>query len=236
MVRYVNKEGNIVVGNTLSLLMANETITRCKESNTGDLVVDTMRFWVQTDHPDLHELPVLGIMNAGSLRWTKDISAGSNLTKGDILNLLPFGNMIVVIETSGSVLKAALEHSVANLPNSYGGFLQVGGFTFIHNCHIISAGNGICYSEPGSRILNVSYTDGNPILDNDMFYLAMPDYLYKGGDGYAMLVNQPIIIDEEDSIPVFDSLLMYIQQNYFISPQVDGRIMETQRESMDIWR
>jgi len=219
-------EGNIVVGNTQVLLMANESITRCKESNTGNYVADTMREWSAdslTNHPPL---PILAVINAGALRWTTDVYANTSLTKGSILNLLPFGNFITVIKTNGTVLRNALENSVSTLPTSFGGFLQISGFKYSHDCKIISSGDGICSSPPGSRVLNITYIDGSPVQPTDDIYLALPDYLAQGGNSYIMFINETVIIDPENSKTIFDTVINDIIMMYWISPTLDGRIIE----------
>jgi 2',3'-cyclic-nucleotide 2'-phosphodiesterase (5'-nucleotidase family) len=225
-VEQFDKEGSIIVGNTRVQLMANESITRCKEANTGNFVADVMANWTTVNLERAPPLPVFAAINSGALRWTTDVFAGTNLTKGKVLDLLPFGNSITVIRTTGAVLKEALENSVSTLPNAFGGFLQISGFRFNHDCKIISSGDGSCKSNPGSRVLNMTYYDDTPINEDDYFYLALPDFLSQGGNGYTMFENATIIIDPENSKTIFDTVIDDVTRKYYISPKIEGRIIE----------
>jgi len=224
-----NKEGKIIVGNTLVLLMGNETFTRCKESNTGNLVTDVIRNWTMDALKGFPVLPVLSVINSGGLRWTTDIVAGTDLTKQIILDLLPYGNLISVITISGLDLRLVLEASVSSLPSTSGSYLQVSGFSFTVNCNIQSANNGQCYSNPYSRVGNITLSDENggiPVKDSEMYYLALPNFLQSGGDKYSIFLSQTIIIDPDNTITIFDALIKYIEGEHYISPMVEGRIQE----------
>lgn len=52
-----------------------------------------------------------------------------NISKGDVLTTLPFGNTVDVITIKGKYIRQAFEHSVAHydLVDSSGAFLQVSG-------------------------------------------------------------------------------------------------------------
>lgn len=61
------------------------------------------------------------------------------VTKGDIINVLPFGNVVQVVSMTGEKILEMLEWSVYNLNNRtstgnlYGAYLQYGGLQVIEN-------------------------------------------------------------------------------------------------------
>ena len=57
-------------------------------------------------------------------------SMRGTITIGEVLEVLPFGNALVTLELTGEEILQALEHSVAELEEEAGQFLQVSGITF----------------------------------------------------------------------------------------------------------
>jgi len=220
-----NATTKIVVGNSLVLLRGVYSYIRCKETNTGNFVTDAVRNWTITALKD-PTLPVICVINSGALRWGYDVMANANLTKGIVLGLLPFGNTIALIQISGLDLRSALEFSVSLLPKIAGSFIQVSGISFNVDCTVEIGGNGTCFSPVGSRVSNLTLTNGTLIKDTDMLYLATNDYLQKGGDTYSMFLNKPLILDPENTVTLFDALIEAVEKTYFISPSIEGRIKE----------
>jgi 5'-nucleotidase len=68
------------------------------------------------------------ITNGGGIRAS--ISKG-NITRGDIITVLPFGNYIVTKRMKGSDILAALEHGLSAYPDQNGGFPQVGNIEYL---------------------------------------------------------------------------------------------------------
>ena len=88
------------------------------ETNLGNLIVDAML--------DITGAEV-AIMNGGGIRAS--IEAGE-ITKGDVITVLPFGNYIVIKEVKGADLKAALENGASAYPDPKGAFPHVGGMSY----------------------------------------------------------------------------------------------------------
>jgi len=91
------------VGHTNVELDARGAVGRTRETNIGDFVADAFRRATGAD---------VAIMNGGSIR-ADDIIKPGDLTRRDVLSLLPFKNRVVKMELTGATLRAALEHGVA---------------------------------------------------------------------------------------------------------------------------
>lgn len=106
----------------------------------------------------------IAIINAGSIR--SSIQKG-NVTLKDIYELYPFDNTVVVFNLRGKTLKKILEKGLNN--RGKGAFLY--------------------YSHPIEIIVTPKTTNylygGVPIYDNVLYSVAVPDFLYNGGDGYV---------------------------------------------------
>src|SRR6185503_5923182 len=92
---------------------------RTRETNMGNFVADLYRQAVGAD---------VALVNGGSIRADATIAPGA-LNRRDVLSILPFNNKIVKIQTTGAVLRAALEHGVASIgvEGQPGRFPQVSG-------------------------------------------------------------------------------------------------------------
>ena len=68
--------------------------------------------------------------------------AKGEITIGDVISVLPFGNDPVIVTLTGAELKEIFERSVSSVPNEFGGFLHVSGMKFEFDSRM----------EPGNRI------------------------------------------------------------------------------------
>lgn len=153
-----------VLGHTPVTLNGERTAVRTSETNLGNLIADAMR---------AESGAQLALLNGGTIRTS--IAAGE-ITKGDVLDVLPFGNYIVTKKINGSNLRAALENAVKALPEENGGFLQVSGLTFT-----------IDQAAPaGGRVKNVMI-DGKPLDIAAEYVVATNDFMAAGGDNFSMI-------------------------------------------------
>ncbi|MGZ5802210.1 MAG: bifunctional metallophosphatase/5'-nucleotidase, partial [Burkholderiaceae bacterium] len=169
------------VGETAVALDARQQTNRSMETNLGSWLADVYRASVNAD---------VAIINGGSIRSNAIFDAGK-LTKRDILTLLPFENPIVKVKISGSTLRLALEHGVAEVPNNKeaGQFPQVSGLRFSYDA-----------SRPkGARIVDIT-VGGEPLDDKREYSLALNSYLAEGGDGYAMFKGLPYLLSPENAL------------------------------------
>jgi 2',3'-cyclic-nucleotide 2'-phosphodiesterase (5'-nucleotidase family) len=143
---------------------------RTKPTNLGNMIAAAM---VEATGADA------AFTNGGGIRAS--IAAG-DITRGDIITVLPFNNTVVVIEVTGQEIYDALEWGYSRLPEANGGFPQ-------------TANLGIVYSrfaEVGNRIKRV-LLNGKLIDKNATYRLATNDFMAAGGDGYTMF-NKNIVM------------------------------------------
>ncbi|WMJ83893.1 5'-nucleotidase C-terminal domain-containing protein [Oscillospiraceae bacterium LTW-04] len=167
-----------VLGNTPVNLNGARADVRTGETNLGNLIADAMR---------VESGAQIALINSGAIR--DSIPAGE-ITKGNIINVLPFGNYIVTKKLNGSNLRAALESAVKALPEENGAFLQVSGLSFTVDAA----------ASPGGRIKNVMI-DGKPLDIATEYVVATNDFLAAGGDDFPMLgksktINEFAALDE----------------------------------------
>lgn len=120
----------------------------------------------------------MALVNAGSIRAA--IPPGE-VNGGQLLAAIPFGNAVVLREYTGDQILLALEHGVAGEGGRGPALLQPAGLRYVVDA-----------SRPsGSRILaaDMVASDGKvtPLEADRLYRVALPAYLARGGDGYAML-------------------------------------------------
>jgi len=134
------------------------------------------------------------ITNGGGIRASMD---AGNVTIGDVINVLPFTNIITVAEITGADVYAALEHGYRMLPGENGGFSQTD-LQVVYNR----------FAEPGKRILRV-LLNGKLIDKNATYKVATNDFMAAGGDGYTMFGR----VLTEGSL-LSDVFIEFLKKNY----------------------
>jgi 5'-nucleotidase len=160
-------------------------VERSGETPMGNYLADLMKKELKTD---------FALTNGGGLRDTfpaatykvvdatyKRPGAGAtgpfDVTLGDAISVLPFGNSVAVATITGTQLWAALENGVSQFPSG-GRFPQISGFKFSFDST----------KAVGSRITAVTRVDGTAIAkDAKTYTVATNDFMLYGGDGYTML-------------------------------------------------
>jgi 2',3'-cyclic-nucleotide 2'-phosphodiesterase (5'-nucleotidase family)/predicted AlkP superfamily phosphohydrolase/phosphomutase len=200
---------------------------RLCESLVGNIVTDAMRLTFETD---------FAITNSGGLR--ADLTCPSPdipddfcgpftpppwpITRGQVLGVLPFGNLVSTVDVSGAELKTYLENGVSAMPGANGRFPQVSGLCFDYD---ISA-------PVGSRVIPASVVrqaaDGTctgAVVDltaASMYHIAINDFMAAGGDGY------PNVAARAHSREIMDQTVAdWITANTPLSPAIQGRIVCT---------
>ena len=164
-----------------------ETGRTC-ESLIGDVITDAMRFTYGTD---------FALTNSGGIRadltcppeggdFCPGDGAANQISKGQVLTVLPFGNVAVTLQVSGAELKEMLEVGLSHMPEPSGAFPQVSGLCFTYD---ITA-------EPGNRVTGAvrQAADGTctgeaiDLTDAATYTLTTNDFTASGGDGYPVLI------------------------------------------------
>ncbi len=188
---------------------------RTKETNLGNLITDGMLAKAKTINPDT----VVALTNGGGIRASFD---AGDITVGEVLTVMPFGNSLAIMNLTGAEIKTALEHSVSQAPAANGAFLQVSGLKFTYDSSLAA----------GSRVTSVEVKDaaGNfaAINDTATYAVATNTFTAKGGDGYTVFadayadgrVSEPGFVD-------YEIFIDYLKQSTNVNPAVEGRIVDS---------
>ncbi|HEY8343923.1 MAG TPA: 5'-nucleotidase C-terminal domain-containing protein [Bacillota bacterium] len=189
---------NAVIGKTPVRLVGERQLVRTGETNLGNLITDAMRALSGAE---------IALTNGGGIRAS--IEAGE-ITIENVLEVLPFGNTVVVKEMKGSDLLSCLEHGVSLYPEPSGAFPQVSGLFFTINP-----------TKPAGERISAVQVNGKPLLPNGIYTVATNDFLAAGGDGYTWFAPAKNV----GELGGLDEVLIeYIQSRGVIAPEVEGRI------------
>jgi 2',3'-cyclic-nucleotide 2'-phosphodiesterase (5'-nucleotidase family) len=142
------------------------------------------------------------------------------ITRGQVLTVLPFGNVVVTVPITGADLKTMLENGVSQMPAANGRFPQVSGLCFTYNIA----------SPAGSRVTGAvrQAADGTctgsaiDLTPGAGYTLATNDFVASGGDFYPVLNTRPGYATRD----VMDQVLAnHIVANTPISPAIQGRVV-----------
>ena len=159
-----------VVAHSDKALTDEREIIRRQESELGNLFADALRWKSGAD---------FAIMNCGGIR--AGLPAG-DITRGDILALAPFSNLLKTAEIDGKTIREMLEHSVSGYPGTPGGFLAVSGLNFSFDP-----------SQPAGQRVQDIFINGAPVEENKMYIMGAVDFLLLGGNDYEMLKGLKVI-------------------------------------------
>lgn len=178
----IDREYGKVFAHTEVKLEGTGIIRLTKETNLGDLVADSMRWKFN----ELTGIDAAAIINGGAIRDSINIG---EISKKDILNVLPFYNTLALVEVTGKELLNALEVSTSSLPDPTSAFPQVSGIEYTVN-------TGIPYDEgpeyPGSTYkspasigrVTINTVCGKEFDINDKYTLIVSNFMSSGGDTY----------------------------------------------------
>jgi 2',3'-cyclic-nucleotide 2'-phosphodiesterase (5'-nucleotidase family) len=220
--------GTVIGNSTVFIPRADscgQSAGRTCESLVGNTTTDAMRTTYSVD---------FAITNSGGLRADLTCPTTDNpsdfcpaytpppylITRGQVLTVLPFGNVVVSLDVNGAELKTMLENGVSQMPAVNGRFPQVSGLCFTYdislpvNSRVLSAvyqaGDGSCTGGPVDLTAGSTYS----IVEND--------FMVNGGDGY------PNFFSRSTSRDIMDQVLAdYVTNNVSISPSIQGRIVCT---------
>lgn len=187
-----------VIGKTAVKLDGEREQVRAGETNLGNLITDAMVDMTGAD---------MAITNGGGIRAS--IGEGE-ITKGDVITVLPFGNYIVTKKLTGAQIKAGIENGVNAYPDAKGAFPHVSGLTFV-----IDASKAA-----GSRVQDMKIK-GAPVEMNKEYLVATNDFMASGGDEYTSFKDSAIV----NEFPALDeALVAYIQKIGTVNTKAEGRI------------
>lgn len=195
---------------------------RSHETNSGIYVTDAM---VEYGRNGGFNNPTdFAMINGGGIR--DQIVQGEPITEGDVIAVLPFGNIISQIQVTGETIYDMFELAYSattvtepysssdgqytveaidedsNLPSlaALGGFLQVSSDIKIYFDPTLEVGQRVL----GVYILNRETSEFELVADDasGSYFMATNDFLAQGGDGYTMLSG------EREEGPSLDRVVM----------------------------
>lgn len=203
------------VGETsIALTGTNPRLCRIEECLLGNMITDAVLEETGAD---------IVLQNGGGIR--ADIDVGE-ITLGEVLTVLPFGNLISTFELSGADVIATLENSVSRIQldadnnpmvdDASGRFMQVAGMRYVFDAT----------QEVGSRVVSAQVLQDGDYVDIDpaaIYNVATNDFIRAGGDGYSVLVDNAINPYDQGS-PLDQVVADYIAANSPIIVELEGRI------------
>lgn len=197
-----------LVGETSVYLEGDRTVCRFEECNLGNLITDAMRAETGAQ---------IAIENGGGIRASLDVG---DITYGDVLTVLPFGNLTSTFSLTGQDVKAALENGVSrwDVEEGTGRFAQVSGLRYTFDP-----------ARPvGSRVTKVEVQSADsgeyePLNLTSTYTVAANDFMRAGGDDYSVFVEKAIN-PYDFGRPLDQVVADYITENSPIDPETEGRI------------
>ncbi|CAG8554798.1 1270_t:CDS:2 [Cetraspora pellucida] len=200
------------------------SMLRTQETAFGNFVADLMFYAYQ---PCVHFNIDCAILAGGSIR--SDSIYDEEITLGDLLEIFPFEDTVVVIRVTGRQIWDVLQNAVSMVPKQEGRFPIVSGLKIEYNRN----------AEPNDRLRNVWLTERqNPITEDgegdddenisedpgphriigklDMqktYTVCTRSYLASGGDGYKAFAEPTTkyLVDDEAGL-----ILSTLVRRYFI--------------------
>jgi 2',3'-cyclic-nucleotide 2'-phosphodiesterase (5'-nucleotidase family) len=128
----------------------------------ADLLCDAAKNEIQMANKE--NLPLFSVININGLR--APLPKG-NITVSDIYSLMPFENQLVILKLSGQEITELFNH----IGTSGGDGIAGATFTFRNK-----------------QVLNPKI-NGNPLQNDQFYYVATSDYLANGGDHYTIFTK-----------------------------------------------
>ncbi len=194
--------------------------TRLNESAMGNMVADAMR------------LKYAGVdaayTNSGGLRADLNCApptAGEQpceVTWGEMFSVLPFGNRTVIETLTGAQLEQAFLNGFSPACNpqvATGRFPQVSGLKVTFTCNgTTPVVTGMWKTPQGIGGPQI------PIGPADPVRFVTNDFMYTGGDGYAVFTQGADVLQPGDDL--LEVTISYVAANSPVGPVVEGRIVK----------
>lgn len=190
--RGVDTQMSVVIGET------DVPLTKAQpECLLGNFMADAQLMAAQQVDPKV----TVSVLNYGGIRLP--YIAPGKLTKGKMFELMPFDNMVAIVEMSGATLQKLCDYmaSVKGWPVS-----------------------GLSYKIKGKRAVTV--TVGGVALNEHVYYkVAMSDYLAKGGDNLEFIAA---LRAKVTNIFLRDAMISYVEalarQHKQLHPNIENRV------------
>ena len=154
----------------------------------------------------------IALMNGGGIRT--GLPAG-DITIGDVLTMLPFGNTLATARVTGADLTAAVANGLSRA--GAGAFPQIAGARIVWNP----------LAAPAERLVSLSLRqpDGSfaPVVAERLYRIVTNNFMRSGGDGYVSLRDRAV--DPYDAGPSLDeTVTAAFAAAGVVAGATDGRI------------
>jgi 5'-nucleotidase len=180
------------------------------ESALGDLIADGM---LEAARSVAGRVDV-AFTNSGGIR--NDLvpsAAGGVITFGDVFNVLPFGNVVIVKTMTGDAIARLLDQQ------------------FVGSSRVLQPSSGFSYewdsTKPeGSRVNRASIRiDGEPLVATEQYRVATLDFIWNGGDQFTIAAESSDPVAVGTDVDVF---VAYLGKHSPVSPGPQNRIRRVQ--------
>ena len=190
-------------------------IVRRMGTNLGDLIADAFKNKTSAE---------CSFINGGGIRV--NIEKG-DITLSEVIDVLPFGNILCLIEVTGQQILDAMEWGCHVTPKESGGFPHVSGITFDLDTSIKEPckvdNNGMCTGIEGERRVKNLKINGEPVNPTKKYKLSTLSYTaLSNGDGYTAFDGCTIL--EEGAAEDYTLVVDYIKNN------LGGKIPDTYKD------
>lgn len=217
----VAKTSEVVLGKTSIKLDGSSC--RLKECNMGNLITDAMvhKYAAEYKGQGWTDAPIAIIQGGGIRSSIAHIKLPANITRGDLLTVMPFDGSMTKITINGTNIFKMLEHAVAkyNTIRPLGQFLQFSGLNVEYDLN----------RSPGMRVVKAYARCGMckvpeyfPVNETKSYNILAPSFLSMGGDGFSVfydLPESPLHYDE------LQATTEYVQSHRPIYTSTERRII-----------
>ncbi|XP_064489181.1 protein 5NUC-like [Ornithodoros turicata] len=215
------------IGETKVHLPCDKVTCRLKECNLGNLITEAIlkHFATLPSTAGSWSRVAAAIANSGGFRAPIDEqSTGGNVTFEDVVNVIPFGNTLVLVNLTGEQLKGIVEYGVSDHDitgaTTHGEFLQMAGLRVRYDIN----------RAPWDRVVQMEilctacriprYEVVEPAK---VYRIATISYMVNGGDNFDF--SFVAVQDKYDTGDTdLDVVISYVKANTPITTGLDDRI------------
>ncbi|KJF42774.1 hypothetical protein LH29_19835 [Draconibacterium sediminis] len=189
--------------NRVLAISENELVKDKPESLLTNFLADLLleQGAVVANSQQLNLKPAVSFFNYGGIR---SALPKGEITVGNIFELMPFENELVLLELKGDKMQAFLDYIADHGGGSVGGV------------QMVIAGDKATEVKIGGEEINADKS----------YWLVTNDYVAAGGDGLEMLAENEQFVNTGEKIRdvIIDYLEELADNNQQVNPKLDGRI------------
>lgn len=189
-------------------LITKTSVVRCGSAQVLNVAVDAVwkRYCVHGEYADL------AILNGGIIRGDSIYPPGTQITRGILMEEVPFPLQLAMMNIQGRYIKEALEQHLRKYPTPNGSYPHISG-----NLSVIVNGD----EHPMQRIQSI-HINGEPMEDDRVYKLATTRFLSIGGDNCSGYTHGEVFSTED--VKFFDVFLEYMKSLSQLDATLEERL------------